>query len=138
MNELTSDSSKAFDGLFQVKCKLEKKGRFNYVSWTDAWTEVKKRYPGSNVKVYTREDGYPAFIHKTHGGFVKVGVIIDGIEHVEFYPILDHYNKTISSELINVFDINNAIKRGMVKAIAMHGLGLYVYAGEDLPQEVKE
>lgn len=123
-----------FDILSKVECNIEKKGRFNYVSWVEAWKGIKKRFPNSNFKVYENESGYPAFIHPKFGGFVKVGVTINDIEYIENFPILDNMNKTIPSDKITAFDINTSIKRGMAKAIALHGLGIWVYAGEDLPE----
>lgn len=123
----------SFQKLNSVKCNVEKKGRFNYVSWTDCWLEVKKHDPNAMFKVYENEQGFPAWIKKDIGGFVKVGVTINDLEYIEHYQITDNYNKTILNPLVT--DINNAIKRGMVKACAYHGLGLYVYRGEDLPEE---
>ena len=69
---------------------------------------------------------------------VKVGVTINKIEYIDHYPILNYANQSIPGEKVNSFDINTAIKRAMVKAIAMHGIGLYIYAGEDLPVDSKE
>lgn len=122
-----------FSELSKIKCKIEKKGRFNYVSWTQAWGEVKKRHPDVTFKVYETDAGFPAFVKPSLGGFVKVGVTINDQEYIEHYPILDYMNKAIKPEFMTVFDINTAIKRAMVKALAYFGLGLYVYDGEDLP-----
>jgi hypothetical protein len=124
-----------FENLSKVDVNehTEKKGRFTYLSWPFAWAEVKKVDPGANFTVYSDEDGRPYFDCGSAGAFVKVGVTVNGIEHIETFPILDNRNKTIPSDKLNVFDINTSHKRGMVKAIAMHGLGLYIYAGEDLP-----
>jgi len=127
-----------FETLSKIKCDIKKKGRFNYVSWTEAWKEVKKIYPDTNFHVYSNEKGFPAFISsKAHvGAFVKVGITINKIEHIEYYPVTDNYNKAIDVDSLNVFAINTAIQRAKVKAIAHHGLGLYVYEGEDLPEEL--
>ena len=130
----TKDLEKVFETLNKVKCNVEKKGNYNYVSWTDAWEEVMKQYPDSTFKVYENSEGFPCFINETAGGFVKVGVIIKGIEHIEYMPVLDFSNKAIKGTSLDVFQINKSIKRGMVKAMAMHGLGLYVYRGEDFPE----
>lgn len=124
-----------FNNLRVIQCKIEKKGKFNYVSWTDAWEQVKLIYPNANFKIHTREDGFPAFIDQQAGGFVKVTVTIEDLTHTEYYPILNNMNKVISSESIRVDDINNSIKRCLVKCLAFFGLGLYVYQGEDLPSE---
>lgn len=134
-----------YEVLSKVKCKIEKKGRFNYVSWADAWDEVLKHYPDSKYKVFERETikdgilyntGLPLFkINDTAGAFVKVGVTIDGIERIEHFPITDNYNKALPYDRIDVFTINTAIKRALVKAVSLFGLGLYVYRGEDLPED---
>lgn len=111
----------------------EKKGRFTYLSWPFAWAEIKKADPAANFTVYSADNGRPYFECGNAGAFVKVGVTVNEIEHVETFPVLNSNNKSIPSDQLTVFDINTAHKRGMVKAIAMHGLGLYIYAGEDLP-----
>lgn len=112
---------------------IEKKGRFSYLSWPFAWAEVKKVDESANFTIYNNEDGLPYFDCGEAGVFVKVGVTVNGIEHIETFPVLDNRNKPIPSSSVTVFDINTSHKRGMVKAIALHGLGLYIYAGEDLP-----
>lgn len=124
-----------FSKLSKIKLKVEKKGNFNYVSWTNAWKEAKNIYPNATFKIYENANGFPAFVSGDIGGFVKVGVTINDIEYIEHYPILDNYNKRIIKERLTVFDINKSIKRALVKALAFHGLGLYVYEGEDLPGE---
>ena len=116
-----------------VNDHTEKKGRFTYLSWPFAWAEVKKVDPMANFRIIETEDGTPYFDCGKAGVFVKVGVTVCGIEHIETFPVLDNRNKPISSDKVTVFDINTSHKRGLVKAIAMHGLGLYIYAGEDLP-----
>ncbi len=128
---------KTFEEINQIKCKTEKKGQFNYVSWTDAWTEFKKIYPGAKYKIYENQEGFPCFFNET-GGMVKVGVILDELEYVNWMPVLDYSNKSVAKEKIDTFQINKAIQRAFVKAIAMHGLGLYVYRGEDFPEETSE
>lgn len=133
--DLEPKKIESFDKLSKIKCKIEKKGRFDYVSWAEAWKEVKKVYPDSTFKVYETESGFPAFIKPTVGGFVKVGVTVQGIEHIEVYPIINNINKSIAAEMINAMDINNAIKRALAKALALHGLGLHLYYGEDLPED---
>lgn len=129
------DSKSIFENLRHIQCKIEKKGQFNYVSWTDAWEQVKNMYPTANFKIHTRDDGFPAFIDQQAGGFVKVSITIEDLTHTEYYPVTNNMNKAISSESIKVDDINNSIKRCLVKCLAFFGLGLYVYKGEDLPSE---
>ena len=135
VNSLPKDINDVFGTLSKIKCKIEKKGKYNYVTWTDAWEEIMNLYPNSSFKVYENSDGFPAFVMKGVGAFVKIGVTINEVEHIEHYPVLDYGNNAISDLKLNVFDINKSIKRGMVKALAYFGLGLYVYKGEELPEE---
>ena len=114
----------------------EKKGNLTYLSWCWAWAEIKKNFPDANYTVYENEalGGMPYF---TDGKtcLVKTGVTINGIEHIEYLPIMDFKNKSIPVEQVTSMDINKAIQRSLTKACARHGLGLYIYAGEDLPEE---
>lgn len=122
-----------------VSSHVEKKGNLTYLSWAWAWTEVKKAYPGANYKIYETADGR---IYWTDGRtcWVKTGVIIEGLEHIEYLPIMDNQNRSIPLERVTSFDVNKAIQRSLTKAVARHGLGLSIYAGEDLPgvEEDKE
>ena len=112
----------------------EKKNGLDYLSWAWAWAEIKKRYPDTTFKVYENEHGNNYFSDgKT--GWVKVGVTCNGIEHIEYLPIMNTSNRSIPADNITSFDVNKAIQRARTKAIADHGLGLYIYAGEDLPDE---
>lgn len=118
-----------------VNGKTEKKGKFTYLSWAFAWGELKKLYPEATTKVYHNElNGMPYF-GSSAGVMVKVGVTINNIEHINYLPAMDFRNNAIKIEDVNMMDINKAIQRCTVKAIALHGLGLYIYAGEDLPEE---
>jgi len=79
------------------------------------------------------------FYHRDHrSAWVKTGVTIEGIEHIEYLPVMDFRNNSIPLEKIQSTDVNKAIQRSLTKALARHGLGLYVYAGEDLPSVEKE
>ena len=115
---------------------VEKKNNLSYVSWANAWAEVKKKHPEANYKVYENAGGWN---YHTDGrtGWVKTGVIVNGIEHIEYLPIMDFRNASIKLESITSFDVNKAIQRSLTKACARHGLGLYIYAGEDLPEVAK-
>lgn len=120
-----------------VSKKIEKKNGLNYLSWAWAWAELKKIHPKANYKIYEQENGC---IYWTDGKtcWVKTGVIIDDIEHIEYLPIMDYRNKSILLEDITSFNVNSAIQRSLTKAVARHGLGLYIYAGEDLPNDTKD
>jgi len=114
--------------------KTEKKGQFTYLSWAFAWAELKKVAPNAEVKVYENESGLPYFADGDVGVMVKVGVVIDGLEHISYLPVMNFSNKAIKASDVNMMDVNKAVQRATVKAIGLHGLGLYIYAGEDLPE----
>ena len=117
-----------------VNGHTEKKNNLNYLSWAWAWGEIKKRHPDAIYTVYENADGWN---YHTDGRtcWVKTGVTVNGIEHIEYLPVMDYKNKSISIENVTSFDVNKAIQRSLTKACARHGLGLYIYAGEDLPEE---
>lgn len=124
-----------FEQLFTVNVsdKIEKKNGLSYVSWSYAWGELKKLHPDATYTVYENEAGW---MYHTDGQtcWVKVGVTVNGLEHIEYLPIMDFKNKSIPVEQVTSMDANKAVQRALTKAIARHGLGLYVYAGEDLPE----
>ena len=110
---------------------IEKKGKFSYLSWAFAVRELKKRHPSATWTVHEYgEDNIP-YIKTECGFFVKVTVTVDGIDATQVHPVLDHQNKTVNAP--NAFQINTSIQRCLAKAIALHGLGIHLYAGEDLP-----
>lgn len=117
-----------------VNGHTEQKNGLTYLSWAWAWGELKKAHPDANYTIYENKDGL--FYH-TDGktAWVKTGVTVNGIEHIEYLPVMDFRNKSIPVENITSFDVNKAIQRSLTKAVARHGLGLYIYAGEDLPEE---
>ena len=116
-----------------VNGHTEKKSGLTYLSWAWAWAEVKKVYPDATYTIYENASGWN---YHTDGrtGWVKTGVTIEGLEHIEYLPIMDFKNKSIPADSITSFDVNKAIQRSLTKACARHGLGLYIYAGEDLPE----
>ena len=124
-----------FETLFEINVneRIEKKNGLSYLSWPYAWAEVKKLYPSANYKVYETESGC---IYFTDGKKKKkkTGVTIDDLEHIEYLPVMDYKNRSILLENITSFDVNKSIQRSLTKALARHGLGLYIYAGEDLPE----
>lgn len=120
-----------------VNGHIEKKGNLAYLSWAWAWAEFKKKYPKSFYTIYENENGW--FYH-TDGNtaWVKTGVtVVDGdyqLEHIEYLPVMDFKNKAMPLTAITSTDVNKTIQRSLTKAVARHGLGLYIYAGEDLPE----
>ena len=118
-----------------VAGKTDQKGKFTYLSWVYAWSELKKIAPDATTKVYHNEvTNLPYFGAGDAGVIVKVGVTVNGLEHINYLPAMNFSNKAIKESDVNMMDINKAIQRATVKAIALHGLGLYIYAGEDLPE----
>jgi hypothetical protein len=116
-----------------VSDKIEKKNGLSYVSWVYAWAEVKKRFPDATYRIYENANGW--FYH-TDGRtcWVKTGLTVNGIEHIEMLPVMDFKNRSIPADAVTSTDVNKAIQRSLTKAAARHGIGLYVYAGEDLPE----
>lgn len=107
--------------------------RLTYLSWAWAWAEVKKNYPDATYTVYENANGWN---YHTDGRtcWVKTGVTIEGMEHIEYLPVMDNRNNSIPVDKVTSMDVNKAIQRSLTKAAARHGLGLYIYAGEDLPE----
>lgn len=142
-DKISSNDENKLPNIFETLYKInvndytEKKNGLTYLSWAYAWAEVKKIYPNANYKVYETENGC---IYHTDGKtcWVKTGVIIEGLEHIEYLPVMDYRNKSIPLKDVTSFDVNKAIQRSLTKALARHGLGLYIYAGEDLPETPAE
>ena len=139
-----------------VNDKTEKKKsggtELTYLSWTWAWAEVKKRYPDAHYEIMMH-DGLPYLYDENTGYMVFTTVKIDGISHMMWLPVMDGANKAMKSkpytystkyngektvEAATMFDVNKTIMRCLVKNLAMFGLGLYIYAGEDLPETEAE
>ena len=132
-----------FEKLAAINCsgKTEKKNGLTYLSWAWAWDQFKRIYPDSYYTIY---EGPSGCLYHTDGKtcWVKTGVtLVDGDysrEHIEYLPVMNHMNRSIPLDQITSTDANKAIQRSLTKAVARHGLGLYIYAGEDLPEEEKQ
>ena len=131
-----SDSNHPFKQLaaIDVSPYVEQKGKFTYLSWPYAVAQLRLADPEARWEV-RRFDGLPYLVTEI-GYFVEVAVIVQGLTLSQIHPVLDGRNKPITQP--TVFDINTSIQRALVKAIALHGLGLNVYAGEDLPTHIEE
>lgn len=120
-----------------VSDHIEKKNNLSYLSWAWAWAEVLKIDAGArwHAVEYGNERGcaMPCMYLPDQTAMVKVEVTIKGETKQSILPVMDHRNKAIQNP--NAFDVNKNIMRCLAKAISMHGLGLYIYAGEDLPEE---
>lgn len=118
---------------------IENKNGLSYLSWAWAWGMLKEKYPEATYTVYENAQGW---CYHTDGKtcWVKTGVTVQGLEHIEYLPVMDYKNRSIPLDNITSFDVNKSIQRSLTKAVARHGLGLYIYAGEDLPAdyEVKQ
>lgn len=153
--ELTS-----FEKLAQlnVNDKIEKRSdgkvELSYLSWTFAWSEFKKVFPEATyeIKKFTDRNGVlvPYMFDPETGYMVNTTVTADGITYEMWLPVMDSKNKAMREipykymtkngektvEKATMFDVNKAIMRCLVKNLAMFGLGLYIYAGEDLPENM--
>lgn len=131
-----------------VNGNTEKKNGLTYLSWAWAWAELKKVYPDATYSI-KHFDGKPYLFDENLGYMVMTEMTVDGITHEMWLPVMDGANqamkdkpytkqtkyKEITIQPATMFDINTAIMRCLTKNIAMFGLGLYIYAGEDLPEE---
>jgi hypothetical protein len=117
-----------------VSDHIEKKGGFSYLSWPYAVSQLRLADPTATWTV-CRFDGKPYLLCEA-GVFVEVAVTVQGITLSQIHPVLDGRNRPIAQP--TAFDVNTSIQRALVKAIALHGLGLYNYAGEDLPQPIND
>lgn len=144
-------SLNAIDVSAHTEVKGEGKDKLTYLSWVWAWQQVKSNYPDANYEV-RHWDGKPFLFDEYLGYMVETSVTIQGETMGMWLPVMDSKNKAMKQfpydyktrsgnktvEAASMFDVNTAIMRCLVKNIAMFGLGLYIYAGEDLPQEAKE
>jgi hypothetical protein len=120
-----------------IKGKVEKKGSQSYLSWATAWSLAKAEYPTLQRVVY--EDPLTGLNYFTDhkSAYVKVGIIIDGLEHIDYLPVMSYNNKSIKIEDVTSMDVNKTIQRSTVKALALQGLGLQMWVNEDLIDTVK-
>lgn len=139
-----------FEKLFEknVSKYVEKKNGLSYLSWTYAWATFKQAHPEATYSI-RHWDGCPYWFDENLGYMVETTVCVGDECHTMWLPVMDGANKAMKDkpytyktrngdktvEAATMFDINTAIMRCLVKNIAMFGLGLYIYAGEDLPQD---
>ena len=145
-----------------VNDKVEKKSGLSYLTWSYAWAETKKRYPDASYNILKFDNGLPYVCDPNTGYMVFTEVTIEGVTHEMWLLVMDGANKAMKStrytykvkeykdrrwtgeyidknvDAATMFDINKTIMRCLVKNLAMFGLGLYIYAGEDLPEESEE
>lgn len=137
-----------------VNDRVEKKDGLSYLTWSWAWDEFKQAYPEATYEVLKNADGLPYF-ESNAGAMCYTRVTVAGLTHEMWLPVMDGKNKAMKSapytytvrdfktkqqvektvEGFSMFDVNKTVMRCLVKNLAMFGLGLYIYAGEDLPSE---
>ena len=123
-----------FTSLNKIKCEVDKKNWFNYISWADAWKELKNIHPDATYNKIKWEYGY---LQKSWTWWcVEVEVTVNWITHTSDLAVTDFKNQSILFENIKSTDIQNTLQRAFTKAIWMHWVWLYVYRGEDLPEEI--
>lgn len=154
----TENKKSVFDALFfldvndHVEKKNTGKATLSYLSWPWAWAEVVKRYPDANYEIVKNENNLPYFSDPDTGIMVYTKVTLDGVTREMWLPVMDGANNAMrltpytiatrfgekSVAAATMFDINKTVMRCLVKNLAMFGLGLYIYAGEDLPEESED
>ena len=132
--ESVYNSLKAID----VRPKAEKKGRADYLSWAHAWDILKSNYPQAQRIIYEHEHTGLNYFTDGKTAYVKVGIVVNDLEHIDMLCVMDHRNKSIPIEKLCSFEVNKTIQRATAKAIAMHGLGLSLWTGEDIPTPPSE
>lgn len=123
-----------------VNNHVEKKNGLTYLAWSYAHQELKKIDTDYTIKTHefphpdvARDDYFVPYLSTPEGYFVQVSVTVKGHTETEWLPVLDFRNKSLAKGSATTFDINKAQKRCFVKAAALHGLGLYIYNGEEVP-----
>lgn len=151
----TTSKKSVFDTLYNINVNehTEQKNGLTYLSWAWAWAEVKKKYPDAIYNIKRFENNLPYVYDPNTGYMVFTDMTINGITHEMWLPVMDNnnkamkseeykfttrYNKEVTVKQADMFDVNKTIMRCLVKNLAMFGLGLYIYAGEDIPKETPE
>jgi len=150
---MENDNQGVFNKLFAINVNelTEKKSKLTYLSWTFAWSEVKKNFPDASYKIWKDDKGNPFTFSETLGYMCYTTVTINNESLEMWLPVMNGANKAMKSieyeyatkygkksvEPATMFDINKTIMRCLVKNLAMFGLGLYIYSGEDLPEGEK-
>ena len=115
-----------------TKKMQQKKGNYTYLSWAIAWTLLKESYPDAQRKVYESSQTELPYFTDGKTASVKVGVIVNGIEHIDYLPVKDYANNSVPLAKMTSMQVNTTIQRATAKAIAMHGLGLSMWINEDI------
>lgn len=131
-------SGSKFQKLYKTKIKkISEKNGMSYIPWAVSWAHLCQEYPDAEYYVYENDNGRPWFDDgKT--AWVKCSVTANGVRHTERLAVLNRRNAPIPAEEVTSDIALNAVQRCLTKACARHGVGLYVYEGEDIPSDVKE
>ena len=116
----------------EIKDMIEKKGKYSYISWAMAWSALCDIYPDATFEKHCNEQGFPVFKDEQGWCFTKVTVTVKGKSVTEMLPVLNNYNKPIKNP--DSMDVNTSLQRCLAKAVALHGLGVHVYSGEDIAE----
>lgn len=133
-----------FENLYNLDMgvKVESKNSLKYLPWASAWAKIKKIHPDATFKVFEQiidDKGNTRYwFDDGRTGWVKVSVTVNNLTLTETLPIMNNKNLSVSSEEITSVIANKSIKRCLAKACALHGLGLYLYEGEDIPEEIEK
>ena len=111
---------------------VKQKGKYSYISWAMAWSKLCDIYPDAEFEKHCNEQGFPYFKDEQGWCFTKVTVIVNGKSITEMLPVLNNYNKPIKNP--DSSDVNTSLQRCLAKAVALHGLGVHVYSGEDIAE----
>ena len=150
-----NEAKTMFEKVFAINVNeyTEKKNGLTYLSWSYAWAEFKKVYPDATYEIKKFENNMPFIYDEKLGYMVFTSVTAGNLTYEMWLPVMDGANKSMKAEpytydtkykkglvveAATMFDINKTIMRCLVKNLAMFGLGLYVYSGEDLPEEEKK
>lgn len=152
--EIVETTKEMFEKLYtlNVNSYTEKKNGLTYLSWSYAWAEFKKIYPTATYEIKKFENNMPFIFDEKTGYMVFTSITAGGLTYEMWLPVMDGANKSMKAEpytyttkfgektveAATMFDINKTIMRCLVKNLAMFGLGLYVYSGEDLPEEIEQ
>jgi hypothetical protein len=138
---MATEKKSVFETLKAVNVNehTQEKNGLTYLSWAWAWSEIKTAYPTATYTVYERDTEWGPVNYFTDGRtcWVKTGLTIEGLEYIEQLPVMDYKNASIPLDKVTSYNVNKSIQRSLTKAAARHGLGLYIYAGEDLPETEK-
>ena len=138
MEAMTTEKSKSkliYETLRKVKVldeHIDKKSKFSYISWSVSLDYLYQHFPEAEVKTHLDHEGKPWHDYGKKGSMVHVSVTILGVKRELWHPIMDNRNNPKLD--VNVRDVNDSLMRAYSKCISKHGLGLYIYQGEDTPQ----